>query len=591
VRHTGRNAGTNLGLGLRGVAHGDLHCQRDRLLVQEPGRFLEREGFDDLADGNGARPTAGSRRVGSITATFSLDAFIGLVVRNNGDPNWHETTTSVSPHVSHDVTIPCNLPPVGGPANVCDSGSASFTVASFPILPSLVSIDLNLTFDIQATVDGNGVTSLRKATVVTGNDITPDHNFTFSPTSDTQSDSMFIACSQPQGHDLSYGLTNTGFQGNVAYSVNVGLDIVANITDPFPNFTLHVNLGSAKLGNTTIALTAPDAAANLGPVLPDLDAPTADPGGGVSHTYSGIEGAVVGFDGSASSDPHCGPPDLTWDFGDGSGTASGTSPSHAYTEEGTYNGVLTATNGAGLSSTTPFTVNVTDAPLVATGRTIVAANPVTATVASFIDTDTTNTLGDSNQAPADYTATINWGDGNTSAGTIVPNGTGFDVTGAHTYSAADLGPQTLSIHICDVGGACADTTSSLTVFQFLSHGGFVVGDSSAVPGAPVTFWGAHWSAKNSLTGGPAPASFKGFGETTNTAPPTCGGSFTAGPGNSSPFAGQLPSYMGVFVASSVTKTGSSVAGNVAQIVVVKTDPGYAPNPGHAGTGTVVAVLC
>lgn len=29
----------------------------------------------------------------------------------------------------------------------------------------------------------------------------------------------------------------------------------------------------------------------------------------------------------------------------------------------------------------------------------------------------------------------------------------------------------------------------------------------------------------------------------------------------------------------------------ASIVIVHTDPGYAPNPGHAGTGTEVAVLC
>jgi hypothetical protein len=26
-------------------------------------------------------------------------------------------------------------------------------------------------------------------------------------------------------------------------------------------------------------------------------------------------------------------------------------------------------------------------------------------------------------------------------------------------------------------------------------------------------------------------------------------------------------------------------------VVVRTDSGYAPNPGHAGTGTVVASIC
>jgi hypothetical protein len=47
----------------------------------------------------------------------------------------------------------------------------------------------------------------------------------------------------------------------------------------------------------------------------------------------------------------------------------------------------------------------------------------------------------------------------------------------------------------------------------------------------------------------------------------------------------------VIVSSSVTKSGSSIAGNVVHMVVVKTDPGYGPNPGHAGTGTVVATIC
>ena len=49
--------------------------------------------------------------------------------------------------------------------------------------------------------------------------------------------------------------------------------------------------------------------------------------------------------------------------------------------------------------------------------------------------------------------------------------------------------------------------------------------------------------------------------------------------------------MPVLVASSVTKHGSTVSGDISHIVVVKTDPGYAPNPGHPGTGTVVAVFC
>jgi hypothetical protein len=49
--------------------------------------------------------------------------------------------------------------------------------------------------------------------------------------------------------------------------------------------------------------------------------------------------------------------------------------------------------------------------------------------------------------------------------------------------------------------------------------------------------------------------------------------------------------MGVAVTGGVTKSGSQLAGDVVRIVVVRTDPGYAPSPGHPGTGTVVATYC
>ena len=51
------------------------------------------------------------------------------------------------------------------------------------------------------------------------------------------------------------------------------------------------------------------------------------------------------------------------------------------------------------------------------------------------------------------------------------------------------------------------------------------------------------------------------------------------------------SGMGVIVASSVTKSGSTVNGVWGRIVVVRTDPGYAPGPGHPGRGTIVASFC
>ena len=132
------------------------------------------------------------------------------------------------------------------------------------------------------------------------------------------------------------------------------------------------------------------------------------------------------------------------------------------------------------------------------------------------------------------------------------------------------------------------TSGRVIVYAFAGGGGtFVLGDRNADVGDDVTFWGAQWSKLNELSGGPAPASFKGFvsipGPIDTTEP------WRTQPGNSSrPPAGPLPRYMGVIVSSTVTKDGSVLSGDRVGIAVVEVDPGYADNPGHPGTGIVVA---
>ena len=49
--------------------------------------------------------------------------------------------------------------------------------------------------------------------------------------------------------------------------------------------------------------------------------------------------------------------------------------------------------------------------------------------------------------------------------------------------------------------------------------------------------------------------------------------------------------MGVLVASSVRQSGNTFSGNTVKIVVVLTQPGYGPNAGSPGTGTIVATYC
>lgn len=92
-----------------------------------------------------------------------------------------------------------------------------------------------------------------------------------------------------------------------------------------------------------------------------------------------------------------------------------------------------------------------------------------------------------------------------------------------------------------------------------------------------------------MSGGPGPNAFKGFEN--GNALPTCGNTWTSQPGNSSNPPPTVPQFMAVIVSSSVQQNGSVISGDIQKIVVVRTNPGYGPAPGHAGTGTVVAILC
>jgi hypothetical protein len=129
-----------------------------------------------------------------------------------------------------------------------------------------------------------------------------------------------------------------------------------------------------------------------------------------------------------------------------------------------------------------------------------------------------------------------------------------------------------------------------TPFQFPQSGAFVIGDGvNLANGATVYFWGSQWRQNNPMTGGSGPSAFKGF---ENGSPePTCGGTWTSRPGNSSNPPATIPQYMAVIVSSSVDKNRSIITGNIKRIVVVQTNPGYGPSPGHSGTGQIVAILC
>jgi len=489
-------------------------------------------------------------------------------------------------------SIPCAMPLSGDPANIC-AHNTSIGLKNVTLATSVVvSITVALSLDIATTISAGGspISTARKAFVAGGAGI-PDAALSLTgPTPGHVADPIAIACTQPVGSHLLYTLTGNQTTGNISMVTTVSL-VASLVLSPAigPSVPIFSGTISPSISGSpaayTLAMTAPDQGIDLGAILANQTPPMVNAGG----PYHLVEGSVGTFDGSASSDK-CGPPTLAWTFGDGS-SASGVSPTHTYAEEGTYTAGLTATNVNGLSSSTSFTVVVADAALAATGRTIISTQTFSGTVASFTDADPAG-------AVADYTATIDWGDGSAaSTGVVTAAGGSFIVTGSHTFAASALGPQTITVTICDAGGSCATATSQALIFTYTTGGSFVVGDSSAGAltagvigtGSAITFWGAQWGKANNLSGGAAPSSFKGF--VNDPVTPACGIQWSTAPGNSPPPAAGVPSYTAMIVTSAVSKDGSQLGGDTAHIVIVRTAPGYAPNPGHAGLGVIVGVLC
>ena len=73
-------------------------------------------------------------------------------------------------------------------------------------------------------------------------------------------------------------------------------------------------------------------------------------------------------------------------------------------------------------------------------------------MAGFTDTDTVS-------AASDFSATIQWGDGAVTGGTVTGSASTFAVSGSHTYTAPG-GDAVIAVAIHDIGGTAAATANS-----------------------------------------------------------------------------------------------------------------------------------
>ena len=173
------------------------------------------------------------------------------------------------------------------------------------------------------------------------------------------------------------------------------------------------------------------------------------------------------FSGKVGESPSCGAystPGPTIEWGDGQ-KSSGTVVKeevidgiHTYAHAGVYNGTVTYSNDC--ERTGPHRVTfqalVADAPLTASGEAVRARVGV-----SFSGTVATFTDANPDADASEYTASVEWGDGTSSVGTVSASGKGFAVSASHTYAAA--GTYTIAVSIGDAGGSKATTTSTATV--------------------------------------------------------------------------------------------------------------------------------
>lgn len=210
--------------------------------------------------------------------------------------------------------------------------------------------------------------------------------------------------------------------------------------------------------------------------------------------FSGTMAAFSDSGASSSNDT------ASIDWGDGSSspgivtaTVAGSyivTGSHTYTEEGSYGTTVTIHTSDGNTMALTGGASVADAALSSTGYTLkpqASGTAFTTRVATMTDTN-------SGCPTTDYSATVNWGDGSSSPGTIAPGSSAcsFDISGSHTY--ASTGSFTITVTTSDKGGTSTTTTSSVSVSypvisttpSTLTFGGQDPGTTSAPQSVTIT---------------------------------------------------------------------------------------------------------
>jgi hypothetical protein len=278
--------------------------------------------------------------------------------------------------------------------------------------------------------------------------------------------------SAPEGSaDLSITVIGSGFSATSVVEWN-GTALATSFSD---NSHLHATVPAADLveegsANVTVFNPTPGGGTSSPITFQITDAnltPTGTPVLATEGTvFSGLVATFVDANPKAPlSDFSTGTGMVTIDWGDGN-HSSGTvtqpggvgstfvvSGTHTYAEEGSKTITVTITDKGSATTTVSPTATIADAPLTISVAPIKEGpgNSISGQVATFVDANMTAPPGDFNGSGG---ASIDWGDGTTTAGTVSqPGGIGttFIVSGTHTYSTS--ANHIFKVTITDVGGS------------------------------------------------------------------------------------------------------------------------------------------
>jgi hypothetical protein len=230
--------------------------------------------------------------------------------------------------------------------------------------------------------------------------------------------------------------------------------------------------------------------------------------------------------------------------GSNNGAVYSITASHDYAEEGTHAYTVVVTDDGGATTRISGSAFIADAPLTDTGLTqptvtqdapnifplpVFAPPLFSGPVAEFTDTNPSPPAGSS--STADFTATIDWGDGTAlSPGTIVsaptiPGGLpNYYVDGSHTY--AKSGSYTITAFVVDTGGSrltvtntnvtvVANTLSTTLILNPSSDSGLSTGTPDVTNVNQPDFFGTVTATPP--PGSPYTPSSEGYAEVTLTA--------------------------------------------------------------------------